>query len=183
MAQVLSSLAQRYASALSLAFPPGDWERVHRELQELLGLIGNSQVLNLLQNAHLSRERRKEILLELCEGMGLSPETRNFLLLLDRKGRLSLLGEIVQAFSRIIEEKEGIVRGEGEYALEVDPQGISKVESFLERELHKRVKIAWRSNPSLKVGFRVRIGSRVWEGSLIHDLDRWQKLLEKRIAL
>jgi F-type H+-transporting ATPase subunit delta len=183
MIRLLSPLSRRYAHALSLAVPQEEWERIRQELKELSRVVSESGVLSILETARLSQQRRRELLMELAEGLGLSSVVQRFFLLLDRKRRLLLLPQIADAFSQMIEEKEGVVEAEGECTREFLPEERKVIERFFEREAKKRLKITWRLNPELKAGFRVRVGSRIWEGSIRHDLDRWQKLLEKRIAL
>lgn len=183
MPNLYTALARRYAEALYTLVPEEEREETLSQLNELTRLMEDAQIGELLLSPRFPFEQREQWFLRILEGMGLSLLVQNLGKLLLKKRRLTLLPHIATLFSKYQQESKGILEGEGESSAELTPKEAEAIQRFVEKQLGARVLLTWRISPHLLVGFRVRVGSWAWEGSLLHAFTLWEQKLMKRVAL
>jgi F-type H+-transporting ATPase subunit delta len=105
-----SSAAKRYAEAAAgLARQDGSWDTWRQDLQALSQALQDGRLLQALQNERVPVERKRQVLHTLFEGR-VSPGARNLLLLLARRRRLELLGDVVSWFDELADRARGVRR-------------------------------------------------------------------------
>jgi F-type H+-transporting ATPase subunit delta len=165
-------LPKRYASALlALATQAGKVDKVGSDLHDFLASWNDSaQLRTAFQNPVVSLSVRRTILREIAEASGMDEISRNGLLLISDRGRLSELPGIVEAFDELAEARSGRVRAEVLTASELPEAYFSELQKILEQVTGKQVVITTRVDASLLGGVVTRIGDQVFDGSISHRL-------------
>lgn len=108
-----------------------------------------------------------------AESLALRPEAHRMLVALAHHVRLRFLGEVVEVFRELVDRREGIVRGWVEVPVQPTPQQVEALARALASLLGVHVELEARVRPELLAGFVVRVGSRVFDGSLLAQVRRF----------
>jgi F-type H+-transporting ATPase subunit delta len=104
-----------------------------------------------------------------------APEIRRLLAILFRRKRRRLIGEIIEAYAIVCEEKLGIRRARMTVARELAPPQRARIEALLAVRLKApEVRLELEVDPALIGGAIVRIGDTLIDGSLRGTLDRFR---------
>tara|TARA_Y100001970_G_scaffold159791_1_gene195527 strand:- start:11921 stop:12460 length:540 start_codon:yes stop_codon:yes gene_type:complete len=95
----------------------------------------------------------------------------NFLRLLKKKNRLNLLPSIASYFQEIVDDNAGIVRGEVIAAVSIE-NDLSEIESSLSKKLNKKVILSSSIDQSIIGGIKIRIGDRLFDGTVKSKLNK-----------
>jgi F-type H+-transporting ATPase subunit delta len=107
---VRSSAAKRYAEAAAgLARQDGSWDTWRQDLHTLSQALQDGRLLQALQNERVPAERKRQVVDSLFQGR-VSPGARNLLLLLLRRRRLELLGDVGSWFDELADRARGVRR-------------------------------------------------------------------------
>ena len=167
-------IARRYAQALlNLAARDKKTDDVAQNLNDLCGILDAAPNLKLmLHSPDVTAERKSELLAEMLKRGQPLPLVGQFARFLESKRRLPLLHEIRGQYQGMADALMG--RAQAQVTVAFDP-----VPSQRERLLRlcqklsggKQVSLSIRVDPEILGGSVVRIGSKVWDGSLRNDLD------------
>lgn len=108
-----------------------------------------------------------------AETMALQPVCRRLLVALEHHVRLRFLGEVVDVFRSLVDSREGMVRGRVELPVPPTPQQVRQLGDAIAQTLGSRVELEAKVTPELLAGFVVRVGSRVFDGSLLAQVRRF----------
>src|SRR5215813_9065127 len=107
----MSVAANRYAKALLDVLYPSGAERGLEQLESFSRLLSSeTQVRQLFENPTIAADRRKSMFKAIADASSYDALVRNFLELLIERNRLDLLGEIVNSYRKLLDEKLGLVR-------------------------------------------------------------------------
>jgi len=178
-----SALAARYASALvDVATDPKagvDPQHVLRELHGFEEVFqGSAELRNALMSPSVPPPRKRAVVGRIAERMGISRISRNFLFVLTDRRRIAMLGEVLDAFDRLLDERLGFARAEVSSAREMDQPQRESLSHGLERLTGKRVRLRFSVDDRLLGGLVARIGSTVYDGSVRGQL----QALGRRLA-
>jgi F-type H+-transporting ATPase subunit delta len=109
-----------------------------------------------------------------------SPVTGNFLRVLTSNYRLSLLGEVIQAYLKIVNERLGIARVLISSAAELSDVERGALLARFEALTRQRVEVEFRIEKELLGGILARIESTVYDGSVRGHLQRLRERLTAR---
>ncbi len=124
------------------------------------------------------KQKDKETAIEAVARKGkLSDAVRNFLVVLVTNRRLGALGAIRRAFEVVKDERLGIVSAETTTAVPLSAAELKRLRGALERMTGLTVRITQHVDPALLGGARTRIGSRVYDGTLRHQLEALRERL------
>ncbi len=162
----------RYVKALfSEAEKSGQREPVGRELARLGDVIDESVELRAaLLNPRLQVAAKKRLL----GAAGLEqapPLLQDFCQLCLDRARPEVVIEAAEEFARLDREARGIVVAFVETARPLDEATRKSVKARLEEVTGKSVQVEEEIVPELVGGVRIRIGSRMWDGSVRRRLD------------
>jgi F-type H+-transporting ATPase subunit delta len=172
--------ASRYALALiSVAEDDKTLDSVSGDLEMLEKLINQSRdIVLFLKSPIVNAEKKKRVLKELFEG-NVGKLVMAFLLLLTSKGREGLLPEIILQFYRLRDERLGILNVEARATVKFSDAQEKQLVAQLERVTHKKLRISFIADPSLKGGFTVQHDDTVWDASVRRQLE----LLRERFVM
>jgi F-type H+-transporting ATPase subunit delta len=167
-------IARRYAQALlNLAARDKQSDNVFQGLNELCGILDAAPALQLhLHSPEVNEERKSELLADLLRRAQPVPLVGKFLRFLETKRRLPLLHQIRDEFQGMADELLGRARARVTVAFDPLPAQRERLLRLCQKlSGGKQVSLAIRVDPEILGGSVVRIGSKVWDGSLRNDLD------------
>lgn len=175
-------VARRYAKALveTVAEQEGDYDAIHAELSGLAGVIeGSRDLTRLLYSPSIRMEVKRGIVEDLIAKAELSGLPATFVRLLLEKGRIRYLTSIAETFEYLANERRGRVKVSIKSAAPLTEDDIERLRGELQESTGKVVLIETAVDPALIGGLVVRIGDRVLDGSIRHQLAAMRESLVK----
>jgi F-type H+-transporting ATPase subunit delta len=175
----MSAAAKRYAKAIfDLASESGELERVTSEFAAIGALVAeNAELRTALSNPMVEPSQRKAVMQSILQRMNVSPLTKNAVLLITDHRRSDVLPQIATDLTRLSDEKAGRIQAQVTSAAALSEQQYQKVASALEALTGRKISLSRKVDPSLIGGVVVRVGDRVFDGSVA------TRLRELRTAL
>jgi F-type H+-transporting ATPase subunit delta len=178
----LSAVATRYAKALAdvvtaagSALSP---QNAVAELRSFEGVLASSSELrSAMMTPAISGSRKKAVLGKIADRLEVSRVSRNFIFVLVDHRRMALLGDILDSFELIVDERLGFARADITAASELGEGERKAVQARLEQISGKRIRAHYAVNESLIGGVVARIGSTVYDGSVRGELASLQRRL------
>ena len=171
-----SAVANRYARALAdVVMGPGSVlkpEDAVAQLRAVDAIIqGSPELRNALLTPAIQNSRKRAVMAKLLEQAGGgSPLIRNFTYVLIDHRRITMMGEIREAFELEIDQRLGFARAEVTSATALDHRVSANLETELSRLTGKRMRLRFDVDPALLGGVMARIGSTVYDGSVRGEL-------------
>lgn len=177
-----SKIARVYAKALYQAATESDrTEQVRGDLGEFVQAVQDSEGLRqLLATEEISDPKKKRILLELTDGG--DEYVRNLLRLLVDKSRESEVAGIYRAFVALVERAQGLVHVEVVTAVPMSAPLQETLRAKIASSLGKTVELKLSVDAELLGGLRLRIGDKVADASVRHQLERLRESLISPVA-
>lgn len=174
-------VSESYARAMfELAVEHNALDVIGDELHQVAELVEkNSDLSALFAHLTIDAVRRGATVEKLFKGR-VSQRTLNFLLLLNRKVRLSNLRAIVAAFDRMAKEKRGEIDVEVHTAQPLAPGQLDKVSARISAAIGKKAIVHEHVDGSLIGGLKVRIGDKLMDASVAAQLRRMARQLEEK---
>lgn len=167
----MSVVSGRYARALIGALSPDRIDSGMQQLRRFEAVIEQQpDARSLLLNPAVPAERRELFVREISGVLELDLPVQELIILLVERRRLGILGDLIESYRTISDEKQGIVRA---VVTTVDPLPDSERRELvrrLETSTGKRVVMEVRHDSEIIGGLVVRIGSTVFDGSLRQQL-------------
>jgi F-type H+-transporting ATPase subunit delta len=178
----LSAVAARYANALADVVTAGSSALQPRdaagELRAFEAVLSQSDDLRgVLNTPAIAGSRKKAVVGRLADLLKLSRISRNFLLVLIGHRRITLLGEILQAFEIVLDERSGYIRAEIASAGALGEAERAQIAAELEKLTGKRIRAAWSVDDALIGGVVAKAGSTVYDGSVRGSLESLRQRL------
>jgi F-type H+-transporting ATPase subunit delta len=170
----LKALAERYANALvDVALENKQADQVKQELAAFAGMVRESADLHaFLANPSITRAIKHAAIEQLVARMGASRTLRNYLFVIVDQRRAGMLIEIEQAFSALLDARQGITQATVTSAVELTSAERAEIDAALAKLTGRRVQAELKIDPALIGGAVVRIGSTIYDGSVRAQLDR-----------
>jgi F-type H+-transporting ATPase subunit delta len=170
----LKALAERYAGALvDVALENGQADLIKAELAQFAAMVRDSDELHsFLANPSIARASKHAAIEQLVTRMGASRTLRNYLFVIVDQRRAGLLIEIEQAFSAILDARQGIMQATVTSAAALTPVERAEMDAALVKLTGKRVQAKYATDAALIGGAVVRIGSTIYDGSVRAQLER-----------
>lgn len=174
--------AKRYAQALiELCDEDQSHARIVRDLSKFAALYKESADLRLVfANPSIALDDKKKILDEVLRRLFANRISRNFLLLLLDRGRMSLAPEIVDEVVRRIDQKAGRLRAQVTSAAPLSTIDTSRIQRALEQMSGKKVTVETTVDPALIGGVVTRVGNVVLDGSVKNQIESMREHLLHR---
>jgi F-type H+-transporting ATPase subunit delta len=173
-----SPTAVAYAQALlDLAVEAHNGAAVGEELRDLRQIIDSTpQFAEILGNPSISVEERDRLLRSAFAGQA-SPLVLNFLLLLNEKGRLSILAGIAGAYDDLLDEQSGKVEVDVTSAMELTGEQLETVRQRVSTALKRDAVVHQYVDPSLIGGLMLRVQDQLIDGSVRAQLSAMRRQL------
>jgi F-type H+-transporting ATPase subunit delta len=165
MAEV-TTLARPYAQAL---FSLAKETQTLDEWSSTLGFFGRvvqDETFKSVVNApDFKLSDIEGLLLSICSDQ-VSKEAGNFIQLLVRNGRLSVLEDVALQYEALKAQDENMVNAVIQSAFDLNDAQIDAIAEVLSKKLEKKISPSVTTNPSLLGGVTVHVGDRVWDASV-----------------
>ena len=170
----MKALAERYAGALvDVALENKQADQVKGELSAFAAMVRESGELRaFLANPSIARASKHAAIEQIVARMGASRTLRNYLFVIVDQRRAGMLVEIEQAFSRLLDARQGITQAAVTSASALTDAERAELVKVLGKLTGEKVQAQFGTDPALIGGAVVRIGSTIYDGSIRTQLER-----------
>lgn len=170
-------IARPYAAALYGVLAkqdPGALRAVEAQLTTVAEVFRREpKLLRLFEVPAVPPARKREVLQAIGQAIGLRREAQRLLAALAQHMRLRFVPEVVAALRELIDRREGVTRGTLTVPAAPTGEQVKEVADALAALTGVTVRLEAVVRPEMLAGFVVRIGSRVFDGSLRSRLNRF----------
>jgi F-type H+-transporting ATPase subunit delta len=169
-------VARRYARAIfEIAAEDNQIERWSNDLEVIRGLLEEPTLQAFFANPAVPTDQKMRMLDSSLTQV--EPKGRNFVNVLVENGRVSAIGDIVDAFNAEVNRLRGIVHARVTTAVRLNDAEEADVVHGLERLTGGHVVVSSDVDPSILGGFVARIGDRLIDASVVGRLAALRKTL------
>ncbi len=174
------SIARRYAAALfDVATKSGQADRAGDDLGAITRVVaGHADLSRVLASPSVPAHVKKQIMAEVMKASGtVTPEVTRLVLMLADRDRLGAIGALQEAYAeRLLEEKK-IVPAEIVTAVPLSDASRAALKKALGAATGRDVTMSERVDPAIVGGVIARVGSLVFDGSVVRQLARLRQKL------
>jgi F-type H+-transporting ATPase subunit delta len=116
-------------------------------------------------------EQRKELLGDVVRAAGISMPVTNMLTMLMERNRMGYLPLLKDAYSDLVDEKEGKVKGTIWSAFPLDGTMLARIEDALKEKWQKTVVLNVVEDKSLMGGIKLNVNGTIIDGSVKRQLE------------
>jgi len=164
-----TTVSRNYAEALFLAAQAqadGAIDRYGGLIDAVSAAIhADNRIAIALESPRVSKATKAKLINDSLTGIA-PPEFVRFLQSVVRRGRQGLLGEIALEYHRLLDEKRNRVRADVTVAVEADAKLQRQIAERLGTVLGREVRPQFRVDKGILGGMVVRVGDRIFDGSL-----------------
>ena len=146
-------------------------EKQLAEVAEIFRLV--PQLVRVFEVPSVSPATKLQLVDTIAKTLVLRREAQRMLVALEHHVRLRYLDEVVAFFRELVDRKEGVVRGRVELPVPASQEQVVALGKALAELLGTRVELDFKLREELLAGFVVRVGSRVFDGSLLAQVRRF----------
>jgi F-type H+-transporting ATPase subunit delta len=178
----VEQLARVYAKAfMGVAAKTSNTEALVEELRAIVAdVLDRFPKLDEVLKSSLVSPEQKEALLDRLFSNAASIHVTNFLKVLSRHGRLELLRPISRQAEKLFTEQSGVADVDVRVATKLDDDIRKVIETRVEKAIGKRPRCNVTVDPNLIAGIVVRVGDRVFDGSLKTHLENARRAMIER---
>ena len=176
----MASVTSTYARAFSdVVFENRlDAAQVVQELRTVEANVAESEDLRRVwENPSIPADQKRKLLDAIAASEGLSKPVRNFIAVLIDHRRIQFLRPIVEQFQRDLNARLGFVDAQITSARELSDPEKRVLEGQVEKLTGKKVKAQYRRDITILGGAIVRVGSTIYDGSVLGQLERFREQL------
>ena len=150
---------------------------IRQQLRDALEALREPTLRGFLENPAVSAYKRADALVEVFDKGGMNRRLTMFMKLVELKGRMRYLEEIVEEFETLARQRLGeqVVVAESAYPL--DDEEREALVDVLGRRVGKRVILREKVVPELMAGLRLKMGDLVMDASARMRLEALEREL------
>jgi len=171
-----------YAKALLAVVQKEDSSRAEKVAEELDGVAAALKAVpefhDVLVTPMVSVEEKTKILDAVLDSLEIGEPTRRFLHVVQHHYRMQHMTDIAAAFRELVDQSLGRTRARVETAIDLDEDSRRRLADAISAVEGAKVVADFEANRDLLGGFKLQVGSRVFDGSLAGELDRLSKEIE-----
>ncbi len=156
--------ARRHAqAAFQIALERDELDLWRGDLERIAAAIKDPLLYAFLASPKIPFSEKARILSQYLEGI--TPLAMNLAYLLVARGRLRIVGDMVDEYGRLVDEHRGIAHAEVAAAIPVDEEIKDRLVRRLGSLVGQEIVLRVRVDPSLIGGIIARIGDKIIDGS------------------
>jgi F-type H+-transporting ATPase subunit delta len=178
-----SNIAKRYAKAFfEIAGEEKRYEEYYQELGRFSAVLKENKSLGeFLANPIFAQSDKKAVVESILEKISVSPLTANFLKLLVDKRRIDILSDIEGSYRELMDNALKRVRVTVKTAFPLTGEISSRLRTGLEGLTGKAVEMTVLEDSALLGGIVVRVGDKLYDGSIRTQLNNIRNLLGEEL--
>ena len=178
-----SNIAKRYARAFfEIAGSENRYEAYAQELSRFSAVLADNRNLGeFLSNPIFAQADKKAVVESVLEKTGVSEYTANFLKLLVDKRRIDILPEIEGCYRELMDGALKKVRVTVKTAFPLTEDLAGRLQQGLEEMTGRAVEMTVHEEPGLLGGIVVRVGDKLYDGSIRAQLNNIRNLLGEEL--
>ena len=175
---MIRRFARPYARAImDAAGSPAKANELRGELLIFANALRGSAELRDLYANPVDEETKLNVTRQLAKKMKASDLAVRTLEVLVRHHRMNDIDAIVEALAAYVNQALGVAVAEVRSAKALTPDEIRDLADTLSKKVGKKVELDIRTDPKLLGGFVVRIGSEIWDASVIGKINKFRESL------
>ena len=176
---MIRRFARPYARAImDAAGTPQAANALRGELMRLEAALRTSEELRAFYaNPALDLETRLKVTKSLVSKMKLGELAGKVAEVLVRNHRINDLGAILEAVSSYVNAQLGVAVAEVRSAKSLSPDEMQRLAAVLSKKVGKSVELDVKTDPKLLGGIIVRIGSEIWDASVVGKINKFRESL------
>jgi len=171
-----------YAKALLTVVQKEDPSRIETVADELDGVADVQMAVpdfhRVLVTPMVSVDVKTKILDAVLDALEIGELTRRFLHVVQHHYRMQHMNDIAGAYRELVDQSLGRTRARVETATELEESDQRRLVDAISGFEGATVVADFEANRELLGGFKLQVGSRVFDGSLAGELDRLSKEIE-----
>jgi len=174
------AIAKRYGTALfELALDKGRLDTVQKDLKAFSLAMKNIRLLfNSLINSEIPKEKRRSLILSLCDFFGCDELVVNLLLIMLDKERMCLIPYAEDVFNGLTAKAGKVTMAKIVVAdAAVADDAAKRIKDILEQKLKRPAHCETEVDPNLIGGIMLKIGDRRLDASIRGRLDKLRQSL------
>lgn len=179
MSRDLEVIAKRYANALfEIAHEQGTVEQVKQELAVVNDVFKETDdLMEVFAHPKFTTAQKKDII-QKSFGKSLSAPVLNTLLTLVERDRIAIVFDLINHYHMFANEQQQTAAAKVYSVMPLSDEEQNKISAvFAERVGKKTLQIENVIDPTLVGGIKVRIGNRIFDGSISGKLKRMERKL------
>lgn len=174
-----AAVAKRYAHALfEVAKEHGKIEQVEKDIVTISQTVKEHQELNkVLKHPSVTTAEKKAIFESLLEKM--SEEVRNFIFLLIDRQREMELAEVTKEYIELANDTRGVLNATVTTAKPLSSQEEQQLADRFGQLINKKLRVETKIDSDIIGGVVVKIGDRLYDGSIAGKLSRVQQHIKQ----
>ena len=176
---MIRRFARPYARAImDAAGSPQKASELRGELLRFAAAMQKSRELReLYANPAIDEPTKLNITQQIARKMKASDLAAKTLEVLVRFHRINDIDAILAALAAYVNAALGVAVAEVRSAKHLSPDEISRLAETLSKKVGKKVELDIRTDPKLLGGFVVRIGSEIWDASVVGKIHKFRESL------
>ncbi len=173
------AVAGRYARALAdVVARTGNYAEVLEQLEDFSASTRESvELRQVFETPAIPLAEKARVLEAILRRLGAAPVTTNFLRVLLAHYRMGLLPQVLQAFRKIANTRQGIVEVKVFSAAALEPAELEALRARFAELTRRRVQLEFELDPNLLGGALAQIDSTIYDGSVRGQLERIREQL------
>lgn len=170
---IVSGVSGRYATALfELALEEGKVDAVSKDIDSFDAMVAGSEDLKrLVTSPAFTTDEQKNAVEALIAKAKITGSAANFLRLLAKNRRLSIIRDVARALRALVSQHRGEISADVVSAAALTAAQVKALKAELKKAVGKDVSLNERVDPSLIGGLIVKVGSRMVDTSVRTKLD------------
>jgi F-type H+-transporting ATPase subunit delta len=176
--------ANRYARALLdvAVKEKADLELIERELAQFADLFARyPQLERVLVNPAVPLPRKRAAVAELLSKTQFTPIVSKLLTLLADRDRLILVPDLLTAYRARLLDHRGVVHADVTTATALDARRTEQIQKSLAALTGRTVQLSTTIDPSIIGGLIAKIGSTVYDASVVRQLEKMKERLAESV--
>jgi F-type H+-transporting ATPase subunit delta len=175
---VIRRFARPYARAImDAAGSPAKANELRGELVRFAAALRGSSDLRDFYANPVDEAAKLNVTQQLARKMKASDLAAKTLEVLVRHHRINDIDAIVEALAAYVNKALGVAVAEVRSAKALTPEEIRELADTLSKKVGKSVELDIKTDPKLLGGFVVRIGSEIWDASVIGKINKFRESL------
>ncbi|HLR61477.1 MAG TPA: F0F1 ATP synthase subunit delta [Lentibacillus sp.] len=169
-------VASRYAEALfQIGNETGKLEQLVEELHVLESIfVENEKLVPFLEHPRVDNEKKKQFINDVFQGF--SDDILNTLYLLIERHRIGNVPDIINHFTRMVNDVKGIAEAKVYTVRELSEGEKEQLENTFAKRFNKQaVQLETIVDPSIIGGLKLRIGNTIYDGTISGKLKRIER--------